>query len=325
MKISNLTVNSGEKYFSEITVIDKDNRCATIPFFVINGKKSGPAVSITAGIHGTEYSGIEAALRLYKNLDPSEIKGLIICCPICNFESFRSRSPFINPIDGKNLNSVFPGNPKGTLSEVIAHHLLYDFVAGTDYHIDMHSGDAIEDLYPYVFYHKSGQEETDKKSAWMAELYGLDYIAITESSGCGASDQGNFYATVSELGIPSIQPEAGGLGVLKEEAVQLHYQGVTNILKGLNMLDSGIMTKNNNQTVLKQFIRLKAKNNGILYPMIRPGQKATKGDLLAVITDYRKDKELEKHIAEEDCVILWTMSSPAVKNGDSIMAIGKTT
>jgi len=320
--LSNINVANGRKSFGDIYVTDSSNRKTKIPFYIVNGSNDGPVVCITAGIHGTEYPGIETALRLYRELDPQQLNGVIICCPICNFESFRNRSMFMNPLDLKNLNNVFPGDPQGTITEVIADKLLNGFVARSKFHIDMHSGDSIEDLYPYVFYHKSGVPEVDEKSAWMAETYGLDYIAVTELLGNGTSDKGNFYSSASENGISSIQPEVGGLGLLKEETVRLHYTGVKNILAGLHMIKNHIIEKNPRQIKLQRFIRLRSQKNGIFYSLVKPGQKIRKRDHLALIFDYWKDKELERYEAECDGVVLWVMSSPAVKDGDALMAIG---
>lgn len=321
--IGNLKVSKGNKDFSEFKVEDSFGHETVIPFYIINGEKEGITICITAGVHGTEYPGIETVLRLYKDIDPRELKGTIIGCPMCNFEAFRKRSMFVNPIDIKNLNDTFPGNLDGSITEKIAGTLLKEFVSQADFHIDLHSGDSIEDLYPYVFYHKSGNLDVDNKSAWMANSYGLEYIATTELTGSGTSDKGNFYSSVSEMGIPSIQPEVGGLGLLKENMVKIHYQGVRNVLIGLNMITGQIDKVNKmNQVKLERFLRLRSQYDGIFYPNIRPGQRIKKDEVLAKITDYRSEKELAIFNAEEDGVVLWVIASPAVKQGDALMAIG---
>ena len=44
------------------------------PFFSIVGAHPGQTFLITAGIHAAEYTGIEAAIRLGRLLDPAESK-----------------------------------------------------------------------------------------------------------------------------------------------------------------------------------------------------------------------------------------------------------
>ncbi len=326
ISIGEARVEKGNKVFSELYCADSSGDTAKIPFYLVNGTSEGPIVCITAGVHGTEYAGIEASLRLYHQLDPKHMKGAIIGCPMCNFSAFTARSMFVNPVDGKNLNYVFPGSADGSITEVIAHTLLTQFVAAADYHIDMHSGDAVEDLFPYVFYHRCGREDVDTSSKWMAESHGVEYIAVTELAGAGTSDQGNFYSAVSEMGVPSIQPEAGGIGILEEECVQIHYQGIRNVLSGLNMIiaekPAARKTQKTGPRELSRFLRPRTQHDGLFYPSVKPGQRVQKGDVLGVVTDYTKENEKACFVAEEDGVILWVMVSPAAATGDALMGVG---
>src|SRR5689334_8220498 len=51
------------------------------PYFSIAGATAGPTFLITAGIHAAEYTGIAAAIRLGRTLDPAQIAGRIIIAP----------------------------------------------------------------------------------------------------------------------------------------------------------------------------------------------------------------------------------------------------
>ncbi len=313
----------GTKVFKDYTIYDNFKNKTIIPYYVIVGEEDGPVICITSGVHGTEYPGIGANLKLYQDIIPSNLKGTIIGCPMCNYEAFIHRTMFVNPLDQKNLNNLFPGNSNGSITEKIAHTLLNEFVSKADYHIDMHSGDSIEHLYPYVFYHKN---QKDKKineiSRKMAQTYALDYIAVTELDGNGASDKGNFYSCSSELGIPSIQPEIGGIGLIENKTKMLHYNGVRNVLSYFKMIEAHDTTTNNSQIELSSFYRLSSDNDGVFNAFVEPGQKINKGDILANITDYHGVNELEVLTAKDNGVVLWLMSSLAAKKGDTLMAIG---
>lgn len=319
--IAGLDMKQGFKTFDEICVTAPDGQTVTLPLYVIRGQKPGPTLCVTAGVHGTEYPGIEAALRLYYDIEADNLSGSIIGSPMSNFEAFRQRSMFVNPLDNKNLNDVFPGNPSGTITEVIADYLLQQIVGQADYHIDLHSGDVIEDLNPFTFYHRSYTSKVDQCSLRMATVFGLKYITVTETEGAGTSDKGNFYAAASEAGVPSIQPEAGGLGLLREEAVQLHYQGVMNVLVDRGMVE-GEMRTAGHQVIFKRFLRLRSGCDGIFYPMVSPGQQVEQGQLLGTIEDYRKARNLEKFKSDAAGIVFWVIASPAVKKNDALMAIG---
>ena len=49
-----------------------------LPITLVNGAKDGPRLSVTGGIHGAEYPGIEAAIRLAAKLDPAEVSGTVV-------------------------------------------------------------------------------------------------------------------------------------------------------------------------------------------------------------------------------------------------------
>ena len=45
-----------------------------VPMTVINGVEDGPMLLINGGVHGSEYNGPAATLRLMKELDPNSLK-----------------------------------------------------------------------------------------------------------------------------------------------------------------------------------------------------------------------------------------------------------
>jgi len=91
------------------------------PVITVTGAKDGPVLFVNAGVHGGEYSAIEAVIRLGKTLDATKIAGTIILMPVLNLPAFRSRTPFVCPIDNVNPNRVFPGDPNGSYSEQMTH------------------------------------------------------------------------------------------------------------------------------------------------------------------------------------------------------------
>ena len=322
LKILGKEIQRGDKFIADHEICGKDGRKAILPYYVIAGHEDGPVLCITSGVHGTEYPGIGANLQLYHDIDPAQLSGTLIGVPQCNFASFQAKVPFVNPLDGKNLNDTFPGCPDGTITELLCHTLVHDFAAKADYHIDMHSGDSIEHLYPYAFYHVSdANPDATEVSRELAKCYGLDYVSFTETAGKGATDKGNFYAAVCELGIPSIQPEIGGIGLIEDRTKMLHYNGARNVMVKIGMLE-GCLAENTRQKELSRFYRLRSEYDGIYHCFVCPGEKVVKGQLLAVLTDYHGEAVYAEFRAEEDAVILWVMSTFAAIKGDNLMAIG---
>src|SRR3954451_8308679 len=92
-----------------------------VPCFRLGGE--GPRVAVIGGIHGCEYSSIAAVTKLMRELEQADLKGTVTGVPVVSMESFRARSPFVVPHDGKNLNRSFPGDPNGTYTDKLAHDI----------------------------------------------------------------------------------------------------------------------------------------------------------------------------------------------------------
>jgi predicted deacylase len=201
-----------------------------MPVVVINGMADGPVFAVTAGVHGAEYPGIEAAIRLSRTLNPAEVRGAAIVVPLVSVPAFQRRAIYVNPLDGINFNRVCPGNPAGTITEIMAHLLFKNVIAQADYYIDLHGGDMIEALVPFTLYYKSGNEKVDDASRALAEAYGIPIILGTTAL------RGGSYGAAAAMGKPAILTEAGGQGILDEPSTQTHVTGVLNALRKFGCL-----------------------------------------------------------------------------------------
>ena len=148
-----------------------------LPITIIDGKRDGKTMLISAGVHGAEYIGIETARTLASTLDPQKVKGKIVILLMANPTATYQFQRFFVPEDGKNLNRVFPGKADGTLSERIAHVITEKLQMEADYYIDLHGGDTSEHVMPFVYYNGAAGEEIEKISKWMAEATNLSVRA----------------------------------------------------------------------------------------------------------------------------------------------------
>src|SRR5919197_1115744 len=146
-------------------------------------RRDGPTFLLTAGIHAAEYTGVDAAIRLGHLIEPDQVRGRIVIIPMLNQPGFYERSIYVNPEDNDNINRVFPGRPDGTWSERFAHHLLTEVIQRSDYAIDLHAGDMIEDLEPFVIYRETGDAELDEKARRMINAYGAELVVKAMPTG----------------------------------------------------------------------------------------------------------------------------------------------
>jgi predicted deacylase len=205
------------------------------PVTTVTGANPGPVLFVGAGVHGGEYPAIEAVIRLSTTLDPMSVAGTVILMPVLNLPAFRQRTPFVCPVDNVNPNRVFPGDPNGSYSEQMTHALINEFVAHADAYLDLHGGDIPEDLVPFSIC-RGGNEPVDVKSMELATAFGLPYV-LAVSRPIQPAKGSSSYVAAAERGIPAVLAEAGGVGQLQEDAVDLLVLGVRRVMAHLGMIE----------------------------------------------------------------------------------------
>src|ERR1700733_1031805 len=194
------------------------------PVFEASGASDRPRACMLAGVHGCEYSSIAAVVAFMRALDVSELLGSIVAVPIVSPTSFWARSPFVVPEDGRNLNRAFPGDPNGSFTDVLAHHVFSEFVTGSDVLIDLHGGDMVEALEPFALYDDSGVRQRSER---LARAFGLRYVVCDTTDTLG----GTTSAAAAAAGIASFIAEAGGPGLLERTEVERHGRGLRRALR----------------------------------------------------------------------------------------------
>lgn len=109
-----------------------------IPAIVLNGRRAGPTVCVTAAVHGDEVNGVEVIRRLLAELRAPDLAGTVIAVPVVNELGFMAGSRLLP--DGRDLNRSFPGSPRGSLAARIADLLMGEVVSRCELAIDLHSG-----------------------------------------------------------------------------------------------------------------------------------------------------------------------------------------
>ena len=287
------------------------------PYIAIAGLMAGPTVLITAGIHAAEYTGIEAAIRLGRTISPDAVRGTILIIPLLNRPGFYERSIYVNPEDNDNLNRLFPGKADGTWGERFAHRLLTEIITKCDNAIDLHAGDLIEDLVPFVIYRETGDASLDARIEAMANAYGARWAVKSAPTG---ERPGTLMAVSAQNGIAAMLAESGGRGQLIEEDVARHVTGVTNILRTIGAI-SGRPERVAPPTVVRSFEWLRSPVEGIFHCHVKVDQMVKVRELVGEMTDLVGDP-IAALTAPVSGVVLFTVTSPAIKKDGLLLAIG---
>ena len=297
-----------------------------IPLTVINGAAPGPALAVIAGTHGYEYPPILAAQRLLTVLVPQKLKGRVIIVQVANLPSFLKRTVYYSPIDGKNLNRVYPGKKDGTVSERIAYVITNEIIQRVDYLIDLHAGDGNESLRPYSYWNPIDNPAVDEPAKQMAIAFGLDHIVIDHKR--PRDPQLSVYCanTAMTRGKPALTIESGGMGISNDVGeIAAIERGVQNVMRRLKMLDGKVetparITWYDPAEVLYCPADLLGKA-GLFYPKAKKTQMVEKGALLGVVTDFfgKHIYELKAPFAGE---VLYIISTPPTSAGEPLAFIG---
>ena len=287
------------------------------PCFEATGAREGPRLCLLAGVHGCEVSSIAAAVKVMRELDTEALTGSVVALPIVNPASFRERTPFVSPADGKNPNRCFPGDPEGTFTDQLAHHVFQGFIAPSDFLIDLHGGDLVEALEPFTIYDDSPVAATAHR---MATAFGLRYVVRDEAPGEGGL-QGTTTAAAAAVGIPAITPEHGGNGLLEATSVDALAAGVVNVLRELEMLPGAPEPPREAQELVREFLWLEATKGGWWAAEVRAGQRAAVGERLGAVLDLFGDEQ-EVVTAPQDGTVLFLTTSPAVRDDGLLLGLG---
>ncbi|GMQ82865.1 MAG: M14 family metallopeptidase [Rhodothermia bacterium] len=313
--VAGLTVDAGQRMAVTRTVTIKDVD-VNLPIFLLNGSSVGPTLVVTAGIHGGEYPCVEAAARLGRNIDPERLKGQLLIIPSANPIAFKARSIYVTPTDGLNLNRQFPGDPNGSFTQAWADWLFQNIITAGDFYIDMHGGDMIEALVPFVSYNITGNVDVDNKAKEMAHSFGIRAVLEKKDDGGLA---GTTYAAAARSGVPGLLVEAGGQGVWNEEEVWILESGVRRVLEKFEMYE-GIDDPGEEPQLLGGWEWLRSECDGLFYPAVQVGELVSKGQQLGRVADIFGET-LQTAVSPVEGEILFLVTSLAMNEGDPLMAI----
>lgn len=312
IRVGTLSAAPGQKTAGTQT-ITLGGHPVEIPIFIINGQRDGPTLVVTGGVHGAEYASIEAALRLGQTLSPDALAGRVIIVPVVDVPAFLARAIYVCPLDGKNPNRFFPGNPNGTAAEQLDDWIFQNVMKQGDYYVDLHGGDLNEALVPFTLFQKFGNAQVDQKSLEMARVFGIRYLVSSEVKGGTTS-------AAAMAGIPGILAEAGGQGIWREEHIGAHTDGLNRLMRHLGMLEGPAPEALPTQ-VMDRMVWLRSEHDGFWYPKVTVGDTVRQGQDIGRVAGFQGNT-LQPVTAPLDGIVLFLVTTLAMNKNDPLLAIG---
>jgi uncharacterized protein len=270
----------------------------TLPVHRFTGRPRGPRLGVVSGIHGDEPLAVETVRRFLAEAADAELTGSILAVPVANPYAHMALTRN-TPLDGENLNRIFPGNAGGTVTAQIAAKLVEIFIDEVDYVIDFHSG-GLTACVDYAYLSQDPE---------LSKAYGADLLYR------GPGYVGTFTSILQEAGVPALVSEFGGASARIEHYLDKGVRGALNVLRYLGMLP-GEVVRHPGQRIVTDLRVLSPKHGGIMLSEFVPdrlGEQIPQGTVLGRVLSPYTFEELEVIVAPFEPTLL-VLTRPAYTN-----------
>ena len=319
--VGTASARRGEVAYGAIRVAAGVDSATSLPVAVVNGARPGPVLALVAGSHGTEYTSIVALTHLISRIDPQTLSGTVIVAPLLNVASFTQMTVHVNPVDGKGMNRLYPGDSSGTQTQRALALVADQVVKPADVVVDLHGGDLDEDLRPYSYWFRGGQAVQDSASRALALAFGLDHIIVRDFDLADPASRRNLGGYAMSLGKTVLVAEAGRSGVVAREDLDLLENGVLNVLGALRMIARPVRPVSRPMW-LDASTQLTADSAGMFFASVGRGAQVAAGATVGYTTDYlgRRTAEVRSPVAG---IVTYVRGVPSMWKGATLAVIGR--
>ncbi len=198
--------------------------------YIATGSADGPVLAVLGAVHGDEYEGPVAIAELLNALPAPSITGTLIAVPVVNATA-HDAGRRTSPQDDKDLARCFPGDPRGTASERLAHLIATECIAPADALIDLHSGGVALDGALLVGF-TATNDVAGARSRELAYAFGAPVVWEHPPS----MPPGRTGSFALDRGIPFVYTEATGGGQADRTTVACFVEGVQRVMVAMGML-----------------------------------------------------------------------------------------
>ena len=257
LEVGDLVADPGTKVEGHFSVgIMPDGTPIRIPIVLVNGKHAGKTLYLQAISDGNELNGIAVIHEILDHISPETLRGKLIIVPVVNVHAFHAKQAY-SPVDNVKMNRCFPGQPKGTSSQRIAHLLFEEAIRTADYCIDLHQG-GVQPMIDEVRVRVGKKHECHSACMELASVFGISYILDQKGP------KGQLAQAAPDIGIPTIDPELGGTYGWDTNSIKKGVRGVLNVLKHYEFID-GTPEIPDKQIVVNKFITIVSNKGGFVY------------------------------------------------------------
>lgn len=293
-----------------------------IPITTIkNGE--GPTLLITAGVHGDEYEGQIAVDELATTLSPQNIRGRVILLPMVN-QPAAMHGTRTSPVDDGNLNRLYPGNPQGSPSEIIAHYHEETLLPLADYAVDLHSGGSSLDYPPTLLRGPAHSDKEAKDLDTLTQAFDLPYAWVFTSGGGKNSTAKTAMGAANRKGVINIMAELGGGNRINPDSLARTRRGLRRVLHALGMLPDYVPNETHGTRALNTKGSVYAYQQGLFEPLKHIADDVREGEIIAMIHHPETPgQHADPVLSPYDGIVLAMRAMAPVSRGDALYQIAQ--
>jgi predicted deacylase len=317
--------HAGARFYHVPFTLDHTWGRVRVPVYVACSTQSGPTVVAIGGTHGDEYEGPVGLKNLIHALDPAQLaSGRLIVIPVLNVPAFRAARRD-SPLDGHNMNRVFPGDAGGTITQRIARFVTDEVLARADVVIDLHAGGAGFEIIRCMSFHQVPDPARYAEFRETALLFGTPFVMIyTAGMGTGLLTE-----EAEAMGKITIGSELGFGASTDLDGVRWAHHGTLNVMRRYGLLDESPLDlappglerqRVVSATDIDRYVT--APVSGISEPLVPIGAFVRQGQPVARIHDFERIDELPVEIrADGDGYVMCRKFRAATDQGEVVMVI----
>lgn len=313
----------GRRTFKRLPVTETLAGELALPVHVLTGAKPGPTLGMTATIHGDESLPAMIMRQLLDEMESEDLSGRIVVMPVCNPRALAAFGRQTPEQHGKtDLHEVFPGNPRGNLTQMLAAAIARNLVEHVDILVDYHCGGSGGRLQERVDIHRGTTGPIRERSLELARSFGAVMVHDNELGGSAV-------AYANSLGKPAFNIETAGVYLGPEATtyyVEKAMSGFKNILRTAGMLD-GEVAKPPRQLLFTPAERKEANpsRGGHLESYFQQpsdlGKPVRAGEKLGELIDMYTLEAVEELTAPVEGYLFFSRYSGAIDAGTKAFAI----
>ncbi|SFP89577.1 succinylglutamate desuccinylase/aspartoacylase family protein [Tranquillimonas alkanivorans] len=310
--IGGQTVAPGSRRTVDLPVsVMSDHTPVTMSVHVVNGRRPGPVLFVSAAIHGDEVIGVEIARRLLRAPQLSALRGTLLVVPIVNTFGFLNHSRYLP--DRRDLNRSFPGSEGGSMASRLAHLFMREVVERSDFGIDLHSAAIHRTNLPQVRISPT-KPETEE----FAQLFGAPVVIRANLR------EGSLRQEAQRIGVDMLLFEAGEALRFDELSSRVGTTGILRVMHRMGMIGSrGVSRARTGPVIASSSAWVRAPAGGLLRAYKAAGDTVEENDVLGAISDPFGERD-EQLLAPFAGLIIGRSNMPVVNEGEALFHIART-